>query len=85
MFNPSICVSPLVKLLSEEVLRSLETLGQSKNLQHVSLRIRHLSFPHIASVLFGCFRSTTIKELEVDRTVVGMISLIVVARFLDMN
>ena len=50
---------------SEEVLKSLENIKNSKNLRDFALELRQLPSHHMASILCGCFQSRTLEELVI--------------------
>ena len=50
---------------SEEVLKSLENIKNSKNLRDFTLELEELPFHYMASIVCGCFQSTTLKELVI--------------------
>ena len=48
---------------SEEVLKSLENIKNSKNLRDFTLYLRQLPFHYMASIVCGCFQSRTLEKL----------------------
>ena len=50
---------------SEEVLKSLENIKNSKNLRDFTLWLRQLPFHYMASIVCGCFESRTLEKLEI--------------------
>ena len=51
---------------SEEVLKSLEIIKNSKNLRDLTLDLRQLPFHYMASIVCGCFQSRTLEKLTID-------------------
>ena len=50
---------------SEEVLKSLENIKNSKNLRNFTLELRQLPSHYMASIACGCFQSRTLEKLEI--------------------
>ena len=50
---------------SEEVLKSLENIKNSKNLRDFTLWLRQLPSHYMASIVCGCFQSRTLEELKI--------------------
>ena len=50
---------------SEEVLKSLENIKNSKNLRDFDLELRELS-SHMASIVCECFQSRTLEKLKIQ-------------------
>ena len=51
--------------VSEEVLKSLENIKNSKNLRDFTLGLGQLPFHYMASAVCGCFQSRTLEKLEI--------------------
>ena len=51
---------------SEEVLKSLENIKNSKNLRDFDLGLGQLPSHYMASIVRGCFQSRTLKKLEIE-------------------
>ena len=51
---------------SEEVLKSLENIKNSKNLRDFTLILRELPSHYMASIVCGCFQSRTLKKLKIQ-------------------
>ena len=51
---------------SEEVLKSLENIKNSKNLRVFTLELRELSSHNMASIVCGCFQIRTLEKLEIE-------------------
>ena len=51
---------------SEEVLKSLENIKNSKNLRGFGLAFRQLPSHYMASIVCGCFQSRTLEELMIS-------------------
>ena len=50
---------------SEEVLKSLENIKNSKNLRDFTLIHRELPSHYMASIVCGCFQSRTLETLDI--------------------
>ena len=50
---------------SEEVLKSLENIKNSKNLRDFTLELRQLPSHYMASIACGCFQSRTLETLVI--------------------
>ena len=50
---------------SEEVIKSLENINNSKNLRDFTFDLGQLPFHHMASIVCGCFQSRTLEKLEI--------------------
>ena len=50
---------------TEEVLKSLENIKNSKNLRDFTLELGQLPSHYMASIVCGCFQSRTLEELEI--------------------
>ena len=50
---------------SEEVLKSLENIKNSKNLRECTLELGQLPFHFMASILCGCFQSRTLEKITI--------------------
>ena len=53
---------------SEEVLKSLENIKNSKNPRDFTLILRELPFHYMASIVCGCFQSRTLEKLKIQVT-----------------
>ena len=51
---------------SEEVLKSLENIKNSKNLRDFTLILRELPSHYMAFIVCGCFQSRTLEKLKID-------------------
>ena len=51
---------------SEEVLKSLENIKNSKNLRDFTLDFRELPSHYMASIVCGCFQSRTLETLGIQ-------------------
>ena len=51
---------------SEEVLKSLENIKNSKNLRDFDLGLGQLPSHYMASIVCGCFQSRTLEELKIQ-------------------
>ena len=51
---------------SEEILKSLENIKNSKNLRNFTLMFRQLPFHCMVSIVCGCFQSRTLERLEIQ-------------------
>ena len=51
---------------SEEVLKSLENIKNSKNLRDFTLNLGHIPFHYMASIVCGCFQSRTLEKLMIE-------------------
>ena len=52
--------------VSEEVLKSLENIKNSKNLRDFTLELQQLPFHYMASIMCGCFQSRTLAKLKIE-------------------
>ena len=51
---------------SEEVLKSLENIKNSKNLKDFALGLGQLPSHYMASIVCGCFQSRTLEKLWIE-------------------
>ena len=62
----TVCVmifTPLQGKYSEEIMKSLENIKNSKNLRDFTLELRQLPSHYMASIVCGCFQSRTLEKL----------------------
>ena len=57
---------------SEEVLKSLENIKNSKNLRDFTLDLRQLPSHYMASIVYGCFQSITLEKFRILLEEVGV-------------
>ena len=57
---------------SEEVLKSLENIKNSKNLRDFTFDLGQHPFHYMASIVCGCFQSRTLEKLKIGVKKVGV-------------